>query len=81
MWYRKYLFSVATYRSELTLEVWLSAREAEHARKLIMRTLKFSSHSKASINSVSIYDLFWLQTVFFLDQEEKVQLSVALACR
>ena len=62
MWYQKYLFSVATYRSELTN---IGNCEAEHARKLIMRTLDFSSHSKASINIVSVYDLFSSQTMSF----------------
>ena len=52
MWYQKYLFSEATHRSESTNRVLLSIREAEHARKLIMHTLDFSSHSKASINIV-----------------------------
>ena len=73
MWYQKYLFSEATYRSESTNKVLLSIREAEHARKLIMSTLDFSSHSKASINIVSVYDLFLLQTMSFF-------FYVALAC-
>ena len=78
MLYQQYLFSVATHRSELTNKVLLSIREAEHARKLIMSTLDFSSHSKASINIVSVYDLFSLQTMSFFYTRMKEYSSMLL---
>lgn len=50
----------ATYRSELSSTVLLDTCESEHERKLIIRTRDFSRHSKTSITTVSVYDLFSL---------------------
>ena len=50
----------ATYRSELSSKVLLDTCESEHERKLIIRTRDFSRHSKTSITTVSVYDLFLL---------------------
>lgn len=50
----------ATYRSELSSTVLLDTCESEHERKLIIRTRDFPRHSKTSITTVSVYDLFSL---------------------